>query len=143
MTPYTLSTKDPKSGQTLYHQYWQGMYDVEEAWGVLEWRKINNCTTVAEFAENRGGERKSDAFSYTVGVTTDNGMDMIHSSVNNLWKTEAAKMAQCKDEAEFETLWANFERECNDNGLDIVADYIKEDFKNALDIASQYPMLTE
>ena len=143
LTPYTLSTKDPKSGQTLYHQYWQGMYDVEEAWGVLEWRKINNCTTVAEFAENRGAERKSDAFSYTVGVTSDNGMDMIHSSVNNLWKTEAAKMAQCKDEAEFETLWANFEKECNDNGLDIVADYIKEDFKNALDIASQYPLLTE
>lgn len=142
-SPYTMSTKDPKSGQTLYHQFWQGIYDVESAWGVLEWRKINDCTTVAEFAENRGAVRKSDAFSYTVGVTTDGGMDMIHNSVNNLWKTEAAKMAQCKDEAEFEALWANFEKECNDSGLDMVADYIKEDFKSALDIASQYPLLTE
>nr|WP_300836909.1 extracellular solute-binding protein [uncultured Acetatifactor sp.] len=140
--PYTMMTKDPKSGQTLYHQYWQGMYDIEQAWGVLEWRKINNCTTVADFVENRGGVPKSDAFSYTVGIT-DNNLTMMSSSVNDAWTVASAKMVEAKSDEEFEALWEEFEKDCNDYGLDQVATFIKEDFAGALDIASDYPLHLE
>lgn len=136
--PYTTFVENPTTGQPLYHEYWNAFYETEKRWGQLEWRKVTGYTRTVDMAFALGCKTKSSAFNLVPAI--DTSLEASLNAISDAWDTYTYKLLVAKDDAEFESLWNEAQKECNDLGQKEVYEWYKAQFEQALNTADKYPL---
>ena len=77
--------------------------------------------------------KRSEAFNYT-GILAGEAQDLL-AAIKPVMNTASWKMIFAKDEAEFDALWKQMQKDCKELGIDQVVEEVKEIWKTSKELA--------
>ena len=139
-SPISRETVYPEDGKPI--NIFLAYKELDSSKLFEDWYRVNGEFDIQDYSKVWDGKtgnklvKRSEAFNYT-GTLAGEAQDLL-AAIKPVMNTASWKMIFAKDEAEFDALWTQLQKDCKELGIDQLVEEVKEIWRASKEMADNY-----